>query len=133
MSERAAQRPGSGGHRASGVGPDAVVRAVAVGGAAWGVALLLAPRWTARLIGQAPTTTVTRLARVLGARHLLESGALLATPAARRPVVAVDGLHAASMVVAALRWPGARRGATVSGAVAAAVCVLTARAGKSPA
>jgi hypothetical protein len=61
---------------------------------------------------------------------LLEAAALLATPAARRPVAAVDGLHAASMVAAALRWPQARRAASTSGAVAAALCVLTARGGR---
>jgi hypothetical protein len=66
-----------------------------------------------------------RVVRLLGARVVLQQVAVLAVPT--RPLVllgaAVDVLHAASMVGAAVAWPRYRR-AAASGAVSASASAV---------
>jgi hypothetical protein len=65
------------------------------------------------------------ITRVLGGRLVVQATADLALgPRTRVPDVLVDGTHAASMVVAALRWPAHRRSALVSAALASAIALL---------
>jgi len=66
------------------------------------------------------------LVRLLGARVVVQQAVVLAAPTRRVVLLgaAVDGLHAASMVAAALRWPAQRRAATVSAAAAIGSAVL---------
>jgi hypothetical protein len=68
----------------------------------------------------------TRLiTRVLGVRLVVQATADLALgPRTRVPDVLVDGTHAASMVVAARRWPVHRRSALVSVAAATVIAML---------
>jgi hypothetical protein len=64
--------------------------------------------------------------RLLGARVVLQESAVIAIPS-RRLVLGgalVDGLHAASMVLAAVVWPQYRRAAAISAATAAASAAL---------
>lgn len=85
-----------------------------------GTATLLLPDQVARLVsgsGAAPHSTVVR---ILGGRQLLQGSVVSLRPA---PVlmlggIAVDVLHAASMIGAALRWSRYRRAALASAAVA---------------
>ena len=60
------------------------------------------------------------MVRLLGGRQLLQGAAVLIRPAPALVIgaVAVDVLHAASMVAAAVIWPGYRRAALTSAAVA---------------
>lgn len=63
----------------------------------------------------------TWIVRVLGARTLVQGAAetVRPTPAVLRVGVAVDVTHAASMLLAAWRWPRYRRAALVSAGAAA--------------
>jgi hypothetical protein len=84
--------------------PDAVLSAVSVRAPR-------PPRWVVRL---------------LGARVVLQEAAVIAVPS-RRLVLGgalVDGLHAASMVLAAVAWPQHRRAAAISAVTAAASAAL---------
>ena len=88
--------------------------------AAVGAAALLRPRTVAEAVsggGSAPDPAVVR---VLGGRQLLQGTAVLIRPAPLFVIggVAVDVLHATSMVAAAVIWPGYRRAALTSAAVA---------------
>ena len=90
--------------------------------AAVGAAALLRPRTVAEAVsggGAAPDPAVVR---VLGGRQLLQGTAVLIRPAPLFVIggVAVDVLHATSMVAAAVIWPGYRRAALTSAAVAGA-------------
>jgi hypothetical protein len=90
-------------------------------GAGWGLVLLLRPRAVAdRLCPEFPRSRLW-IARVLGARLLVQNTALLAAPDGRLVTAAsgIDLLHAASMVPL-LRSPRYRRAALISGGVAAA-------------
>jgi hypothetical protein len=91
----------------------------------YGSALLLAPGLLLRGVGD-PADPAARLAtRVLGARHLGQAALLAATGRrATRLGAAVDGLHAASMVLLGLTVPLHRRAAMVSGAVAGVLAAL---------
>lgn len=91
----------------------------------YGTALLLAPGLLLRRVGD-PDDRVARLAaRVLGARHLGQAALLAATGRrATRLGAAVDGLHAASMVLLGLAVPLHRRAAMASGAVAGVLAAL---------
>ena len=105
----------------------ATVRAVAVAGLAAGLALALRPAATVAAVD--PRFPRARLwtARVLGARLVAQHAALLVRPApgpARR-AAAVEVLHAASMLPL-LASPAYRRGALVSGALAAATAAALA-------
>jgi hypothetical protein len=91
----------------------------------YGSALLAAPGLLLHGVGD-PADRMARLAaRVLGARHLGQAALFAATGArAARLGAAVDGLHAASMVLLGLAVPRHRRAAMASGAVAAALVAL---------
>jgi hypothetical protein len=91
----------------------------------YGTALLLAPGLLLRGVGD-PADPAARLAtRLLGARHLGEAALLAATGRrASRVGAAVDGLHAASMVLLGLAVPLHRRAAMASGAVAGVLAAL---------
>jgi hypothetical protein len=101
-------------------GNPVLLRALAATGVAWGGLLLARPRLAAKLL--APEFPADRdwVARVLGARLVVQDTALLLAPTrgAATASAAVDALHAVSM----LPWLGSaryRRAAAISGAVAA--------------
>lgn len=106
-------------------------RALAATGIAWGGVLLARPRLVADLLCPEYPADRDWVARVLGARLLLQDTALFARPTrgAALAGAVVDGLHALSM----LPWLGSttyRRAAVVSGApaaVGALSCALLAR------
>ncbi len=105
--------------RSPGVFP-AAARSWGATTAAVGALALLRPRRVAGLAsggGSAPDTPVVR---ILGARQLLQGGVLVIRPAPLLVIggLVVDVLHAASMVAAAVIWPGYRRAALASAAVA---------------
>jgi hypothetical protein len=68
------------------------------------------------------------VARVLGARQLAEAVILLRSPERRPPIwaIAVDLVHAASMLAVAAASPAVRRDALRSAAVASALSALSA-------
>jgi hypothetical protein len=102
---------------------------VALGG--WGALLAARPAETVRAVcGDVPVPP-TAVVRVLGARQLLQSAALLAMPSRRLVfgAAAVDALHAASMLAAALTWPRYAKPALASAATATGSAVLTASLG----
>jgi hypothetical protein len=106
----------------------AVARAAWLALGAWGAALALRPAATVRTVcgGPPPPPVVVR---VLGARQVAQSALLLLrrpSPLVTTAAAAVDGLHAASMIAAALAWPRYRRAALTSAAVAVASAVVTA-------
>jgi hypothetical protein len=88
--------------------------------AAAGAVMLLGPHAVARLASGTGSIPDAAVVRILGGRQLLQGTALLIRPAP--PLLTaglgVDALHAASMVAAAVIWPGYRRAALTSAAVA---------------
>jgi hypothetical protein len=95
--------------------------------AGWGALLAARPAATVRAVcgdGPVPPTAVVR---VLGARQVLQSLALLThrSTGVRNGAAAVDALHAASMLTAAVAWPRYRRPALTSAALAAGSAVVT--------
>jgi hypothetical protein len=97
-----------------------LLRALAATGIAWGGVLLTRPRLVADLLCPEYPADRDWVARVLGARLVLQDSALFARPTREAAVAAavVDGLHALSM----LPWLGSpryRRAAVISGAPAA--------------
>jgi hypothetical protein len=94
-------------------------RALAVLGAASGVALLTLPKQVVDAVAPAFPRERLWLVRLLGARLVAQHGAILVSPSPRtlRVAAAVDGLHAASMLPL-LALPRYRRAALVSGGVA---------------
>jgi hypothetical protein len=111
---------------ASSSGRTLATRLLAATGMGWGALLLTRPRLVAGLL--APEFPADRdwVARVLGARLLIQDGALLVRPTRGATVAGsvVDGLHALSMLplLASDRY---RRAAAVSGGVAAVGAVST--------
>jgi hypothetical protein len=106
------------------------MRAATIARLGIGSACLLAPGRVLAIAGgpdrHEPLTQ--RVARVLGARWVLQGGAELVLGAGTRGVgVLVDLTHAASMLPVAARWPAHRRTALVSAALAAAIVVLDLR------
>jgi hypothetical protein len=103
-----------------------LLRAVGAGSALYGTLLLAVPRTAVAAVGGGLTPPPSLVVRVLGARQVGQGLALLLRPAKATVVAsaAVDGLHALTMVAAAVRWPGYRRAAVASGAVAIASGVL---------
>jgi hypothetical protein len=95
-------------------------RALAGLGVASGVALLARPQRVVAAVSPAFPAHLLWLVRVLGARLLVQHGAVLAAPSPRlvRVGSAVDLLHAASMVPF-VASPHYGRAARVSGALAA--------------
>jgi hypothetical protein len=80
--------------------------------AGYGAALLLAPGPVIRLAtGRTPTRRAGAVARLLGARHLVQAAltAAFPGPAAFTLGAQVDGVHAASMLALAAISPQARR------------------------
>lgn len=92
-------------------------RLVQVARTAYGLLLLGVPERSPELAGQdAPDPVVTGVVRILGARHLAQAAMTGTRPStmALRVGAAVDGLHAASMVLLARVSPEDRRPALVS-------------------
>lgn len=101
--------------------------ALEVGRAAYGLVALVAPHRVAALeLGRAPARGTTTVARVLGARHLVQGLAVLATggPDAHRLGAGVDALHAASMVPWSALTRTDRRYYVTSGVLAATLALL---------
>lgn len=102
-------------------------RVVAAVAALEGLTLLGRPVQTTAALGLGEAPPPTWLVRVLGARRLVQHAALVVAPGrtAARLAVVTELAHAASMLPAALLWPGHRRAAltSVAGAVAAALAV----------
>ena len=95
---------------------------------AWGALLLALPQ---RVLPEGPDPApayVLGAVRVLGVRHLLE-GAVLVRHARRAPPrwsIAVDALHALSMIALAAARPALRRDALGSAASALTLATLSA-------
>jgi len=87
-----------------------------------GVAMTIRGRRVAEAVSGSGAVPNPAVVRILGGRQLLQGGALLIRP--ESPLVigalAVDALHATSMVGAAIVWPRYRRAALTSAAVATA-------------
>jgi hypothetical protein len=80
--------------------------------ASYGVTLLIAPDAVIYLgTGRCPSRRARRVARVLGARHLVQAGVSAFVPLPRVLVAGagIDGLHAASMVMLATLGRAMRR------------------------
>jgi hypothetical protein len=101
-------------------------------GTAWGSALLTRPEAVLEGVGGPPPTDAeTTVARVLGARQVVQALAVRRWPHAGGRLGAVaDGLHATSMLALAALKPRYRRAALVSAAVAVLLGVLEANAGE---
>jgi hypothetical protein len=99
----------------------AAVKAATVLGAAWGAALLISPERMLRATGVDPGLPgAVVAARVLGARHLLQSAIVAARPGpTARWAAVIDGLHASSMLALAVIAPSYRRPALASAQVSA--------------
>lgn len=106
------------------------VRPVGLAGLAWGSALL----WRGDTLfeavqGRGPSSGERDAIVLLGARHLAQGlGQVLVPRHLGRIYVAVDVLHAASMMAVAVAAPVRRRAALVSGSVAALSAVSCLRA-----
>jgi hypothetical protein len=104
------------------VANSAVIRAVSTGRLALAIGLLVRPELCASLVSFGGRCPAGWLIRLLGGRLLVQAGYELATGSRRalRLGAAVDLLHAASMLAAAVRWPGYRRIALASAGLAGA-------------
>lgn len=104
-----------------------VTRFAGVAGVLWGGLLLRRGRAVWLALDRRPPSEVDELATtVLGLRHLAQGGAQLITPDRfQRLFVAVDVLHALSMVALAAADERRRRPALVTGSAAAAAALLT--------
>jgi uncharacterized protein YjeT (DUF2065 family) len=93
--------------------------------AAVGAATLLRPRTAARLVSGGGSVPDTALVRVLGGRQLVQGTVVVLRPVPILVIgaVAVDAVHAASMLAAALAWPGYRNAALASATAAGASAV----------
>jgi hypothetical protein len=82
--------------------------------------MLARPQAVARLVSGTGSTPDPAVVSILGGRQLLQGTALLIRPAPLLVIggLAVDALHAASMVAAAMIGPGYRRAALASAAAA---------------
>lgn len=96
------------------------VRTVSGALAVWGAVQVAAPVRLLAALGADRPAPPLAVVRILGVRMLAQHVAVLASP--RRPLVlgsaAVDTLHGASMLAAAVVWPRYRRAALVSAATA---------------
>ncbi|HVC22601.1 MAG TPA: hypothetical protein VNH82_04145 [Candidatus Dormibacteraeota bacterium] len=96
---------------------------------AWGSFLMVKPSRASRLLGAPPGPGAPRVARLLGARQVLQGAAeLMWWPHWRRTGVAVDAAHALSGLVVATgdrRW---RRAALIDSAIAVVLILLGSRA-----
>ena len=110
------------------------VRAVGAAGLAWGTVILAAgpPIWR-RLANHEPSEVDEVALRVLGARHVATGTTQVLCPRRfQRVEIAIDLIHASSMVALAALDPSRRRPALVTAAVAvagaAALVTIRARA-----
>ncbi len=112
----------------NGVSAPRLLQAVAAGSALYGALLLSAPGTAVAAVGGALTPPPSWIVRVLGIRQIGQGVAVLLRPAPSTVAVSasVDGLHALTMVAAAVRWPRYRRVSVASGAVAVASGMLAA-------
>ena len=112
-------------NQAAAVPPAVGLRIWAAATATAGALIMLRPQAVSRLVSGTGSTPDAAVVRVLGGRQLLQGAAVLIRPAPALIIgaLAVDVLHATSMVAAALIWPGYRRAALTSAAVAAASAV----------
>ena len=87
-----------------------------------GLALLARPDALAGMVTRGKHGPVSAVVRVLGGRQLLQGTAITYAPTPLLIVAgtAADGLHAASMLVAAAIWPRYRKAALTSAAIAGA-------------
>jgi hypothetical protein len=105
---------------------------VAVLRGAWGVLLLAVPARVVGLVPGARATPVTcAIARVLGARHLVQASAALAGSQMARRGWWVDALHALSMLGLSVARPASRR-LTIADSVLAAGFAAATRAAARP-
>ncbi len=102
-----------------------LTRLLSGAGAVWGLTLLAAPGRVVDVLCPELPRSRRWAVPLLGARLVVQHGAVLAVPGARTVRVGsgVDLLHAASMVPLARSAPY-RRAAVISGAVAAGYAVL---------
>jgi len=109
-----------------------LVRAVGTAGIVWGTVILAAglPIWH-RLSGAAPTEVDEVALRFLGVRHVTTGTVQVLFPGRfQRLEIAVDAIHAATMVGLAVLDPPRRRPAlvTAAAAVAGAAALMAVRA-----
>ncbi|MGA5302846.1 hypothetical protein ACPCHT_23150 [Nucisporomicrobium flavum] len=97
------------------------LRLALAGRAVYGFALLLMPDTVLRATGRAPARGAVAVARVLGARHVLQAVAAAAAPTGRMTAfgAAVDTVHAATDLAVAAVSPWWRRSALTDSVVAA--------------
>jgi hypothetical protein len=88
--------------------------------------MLSRPQAVARLVSGTGSTPGAAVVRILGARQLLQGTVVLIRPAPLLVIggLAVDALHAASMVSAAVIWPDYRRPTLISAAAAGTSAVV---------
>lgn len=92
----------------------------------WGAALLVRPRTVSGLAeGHPAGKKVAIAARILGARHIMQTAAERRWPASglRRVGAAIDGIHAVVMTGVAVLPTSARGPALVTAGLAAGLCV----------
>lgn len=101
------------------------VTLMSAGRAAYGAALLAVPGLLLGIVTGTPATRRDReVARVLGARHLLQAAVtLMASDRMVVPGAAVDSLHAASMAALAVADPRLRRAGVTDCMVASLLAV----------
>ena len=94
--------------------------------AVWGLTLVVAPGRVIRFVQGSDPANEVSVARVLGARHMVQAAAILARPTRTRTILgsAVNGLHAVSMVFMAAVDDSRRRIYGCDAAVAALFCTM---------
>ena len=94
--------------------------------AGWGLGLLVAPSRVVRGMGGEPDGAARVVARVLAARHLMQSAVLARSrsPLLRRGGAAVDALHGLSMLGLAVVDRSRRRPALLDAGLATAFAVI---------
>jgi hypothetical protein len=105
----------------------ASARSIGVLTAAVGVMGVARPALVSRWAAGDSASPEAGFVRLLGARYLVQSAAELSIPtrAILRAACVVDGLHAASMIGAAIAFPAYRRAALVSAAIAGGSAIAT--------
>ena len=103
-----------------------MTRALAAAQGAGGLLLLIWPDRAVATLAPDSQRPPRWLVRLLGTRRVLQEVVTIAVPSRRVLLLgaATDALHAASMLVAAVRWPRLRRAALVSAGIAAGSAVL---------
>ena len=109
-----------------------LLRTLGVGSVCYGVMLVAAPRQVVSAVSRSSTNDGPAahppvvIVRVLGVRQIGQGAVLLFRPSTLPTLagVAVDAVHALTMVAAGIRWPGYRAVAGASAAVAVASSVV---------